>query len=171
MLNSAKQALASESESELKAVQDIIAIFTKGSLAEQATILGIILLIMLPQVLYYLTLLRTMQTIDKDLRPFPPTLIWFGLLPIIGILWYLVYIIQLSLSLRKELARRQLTGNGALSVSISIAISSAIPFILPGTDIKAIMAIGGLSFFLWIVHWVKMAAYRKRLAPKDILIE
>ncbi|MBV8045814.1 MAG: hypothetical protein JO171_01565, partial [Paludibacterium sp.] len=58
--------------------------------------------------LYYRTLQRAMRTIAPERRPCAPALVWVSLLPLIGILWFMAYIIMLSLGLQRELRARGL---------------------------------------------------------------
>ncbi|MBT2866598.1 hypothetical protein JQK19_05020 [Chromobacterium violaceum] len=117
-------------------------------------------LVLAVSIFYFLTLHQTMNSVDETRRPLAGGLIWLALVPGLGLIWYMVYILLLSSALKKELAQRQLPGNGAFGVSLALVILQVLCFIPYVNLLAAIPAL-----VLWIVHWVKMAGYRKLLQP------
>lgn len=115
--------------------------------------------------LYYRTLQRAMQVIAPERRPFHPALVWLSLVPFFGLIWYMVFAVTLSLGLQKELAARGLPGNGALGVTC-ITMGFFALFLAPGLRYVAVFP----ALVAWVVHWQRMAMYRKLLADPDYLI-
>lgn len=130
-----------------------------------ATILFTAVAVLVPLIFYYLTLQQTMNAIDEPLRPFAGGLIWLALIPFLGTVWYMVYAILLSSALKKELARRNLAGDGALGVTIATVVLCAL-CLIPYLNLLAILPF----FVLWIIHWVKMAGCKKQLSAPALLV-
>ncbi|BEV72908.1 MULTISPECIES: hypothetical protein [unclassified Paludibacterium] len=129
--------------------------------------LAILLIALCANLLYYRTLQRTMRVIDPSRRPFPPITVWASLLPLVGILWFMVYIIMLSLGLQKELRARNLPGNGAFGVTMG-TVTLFLLFLVPGYQLYVVFP----AMILWAIHWHRMAMYRKLLAdPVYLLVD
>ncbi|KUM03861.1 hypothetical protein KIF53_11820 [Chromobacterium subtsugae] len=109
-------------------------------------------------IFYYLTLHQTMNAISEVNRPLAGGLVWLALIPFVGVIWYMVYIILLSNALKREAAQRGLPGDGAAGVSLALAILLALCFVPYANLIAVIPAIA-----LWVIHWARMAGYRKLL--------
>jgi hypothetical protein len=129
------------------------------------TLLVVFSAMLIANMLYYRTLQRTMCMLSPELRPFPPGLVWLALLPYLGIVWYMIYIIMLSLGIRKELAKRGQDGTGGLGISIATVILFAL-CLFPGTRLLVIVP----TLAMWIVHWQRMSVYLKRLSEQDYLL-
>ncbi|OHX12473.1 hypothetical protein [Chromobacterium sphagni] len=109
-------------------------------------------------IFYYLTLHQTMDSVSEINRPLAGGLIWLALIPFVGAIWYMVYIILLSRALKRELAQRGLAGDGAAGISLALVILLALCFV-PYANLIAFIP----ALVLWLMHWVKMAGYRKLL--------
>ena len=124
-----------------------------------------LVVILVPLVFYYLTLQQTMNAIEESQRPFAGGLIWLALIPFLGTLWYMVYIILLSGALKKELARRNLVGDGAMGITIATVVLAAL-CLIPYLNLLAWLP----AVVLWIIHWVKMAGYKRQLSTPALLM-
>ncbi|AXE29546.1 hypothetical protein DK842_06300 [Chromobacterium phragmitis] len=113
-------------------------------------------------IFYFITLHQTMNAIGETRRPFAGGLIWLALIPGLGLFWYMAYILLLSSALKKELAERRLTGDGAFGISLALVILQAL-CLIPYVNLLAAIP----ALILWIVHWVKMAGYRRLLQPSQ----
>ena len=117
--------------------------------------------------LYYRTLQRTMQTIAPTRRPVNPVLVWLSLVPFVGLIWYMIFAVLLSLGLQKELAARGLPGNGAIGVTC-FTIGMFALFLAPSMRYMTVLP----ALLAWSTHWYRMAMYRKLLAePVYLLVE
>ena len=119
---------------------------------------------LLANILYYRTLSRTMSTITPSLRPFPPGTIWLAFLPFIGTLWYMVYVVRLSLALQRELVKRQLPGDGAIRVAVSVVLLFLL-CLVPSLRLYAMVP----TLAMWIMHWYRISRYHKLLAEPNYL--
>lgn len=116
---------------------------------------------------YYLTLQRAMSTINPALRPLPAASIWLALLPFVGVLWYMIYAVALSRGLGKELARRQIPGDGSIRVAVTTVILLGLCLVPHVSLLVAIPAV-----VMWMIHWVRMSAYYKLLSePVYMMVE
>lgn len=129
------------------------------------TTLAIFAAAIVTNLLYYRTLQRTMQAIDPSRRPLNPWLVWFSLVPFFGLLWYMVFAVMLSYGLQRELAARQLPGNGAIGITFATVCLFAL-FLAPGLRYVAVFP----ALIAWGLHWQRMAMYRKLLAEPVYLI-
>ncbi|RXZ44012.1 hypothetical protein [Crenobacter cavernae] len=119
-------------------------------------ILFIALLALIPAFFYYFTLQKTMNAVSERNRAFAGGLVWLSLVPVLGTVWFCVYAILLSSSLKKDLAERRLPGDGGLSLTIGFVISLVL-LMIPFINLIALIT----AIVLWIIHWVKMAEYRR----------
>ncbi|AOZ50706.1 MULTISPECIES: hypothetical protein [Chromobacteriaceae] len=117
-------------------------------------------LVLAVSIFYFLTLHQTMNAVGETHRPLAGGLIWLALIPGLGLVWYMIYILLLSSALRKELAQRQLPGDGGFGISLALVILQVLCFI-PYVNLLAALP----ALALWIAHWVKMAGYRRLLQP------
>lgn len=117
-------------------------------------------LVLAVSIFYFLTLHQTMNAVGETHRPLAGGLIWLALIPGLGLVWYMIYILLLSSALRKELAQRQLPGDGGFGISLALVVLQVLCFI-PYVNLLAALP----ALALWIAHWVKMAGYRRLLQP------
>ncbi|MFC4158143.1 hypothetical protein [Chitinimonas lacunae] len=115
--------------------------------------------LLVAMIFHALTLHRTMDAVSEINRPCPGALVWLTFFPLLGALWYLAYIILLSTAIQKDMALRGVQDNGQLPLAIALVVCwvlSLVPFI----NAVSWMAL----LVIWIIYWVKMAEYRRRLA-------
>ncbi|AXE29547.1 hypothetical protein DK842_06305 [Chromobacterium phragmitis] len=118
------------------------------------------ILALIAQVFYFLTLHKTMDAVSEQNRPFTGALIWLGLIPLLGLVWWMVYILLLSTSIKKDLSARQIPGDGGFGITLALVILQGLCFI-PYLNLLVFIPM----IVLWIIHWTKMAALRKQLQP------
>lgn len=147
--------------------QQMIDTLSKMHGPERWLIVCFLVAAVIAQLLYYHTLQRTMLVLSPEHRPFPPMTVWLSLLPLVGLFWYMVYICMLSQGLRKTLQHRKLSGNGAVGITLAL-VAMIVLFLLPATQLYAALP----ALALWLLHWQRMARYRKLLAdPVYMLVE
>ncbi|WP_434656825.1 hypothetical protein [Chromobacterium violaceum] len=120
--------------------------------------LGVLALI--AQVFYFLTLHKTMDAVSEQNRPFNGALIWLALIPVLGLVWWMVFALLLSTSIKKDLSARQAGGDGGFGISLALVILQALCFI-PYLNLLVFIP----AIVMWVIHWTKMAALRKQLQP------
>jgi len=151
----------------IEALQAQLLNLQKTNPLEFAILMLVLLFCVLGQLRYYLTLQRTMEAVSPSLRPFSSRLIWLALIPIPGVIWYIAYILMLSLALKKELALRQLPGDGALGISLLTSVLLGLTM-LPGLSMQVALP----AMAMLIMHWIRMAGLRKLLAdPVYLLVD
>jgi hypothetical protein len=152
--------------------------FFAGMLVCLAVFLAIILVI---QILFLLTLHRTMKAVDERNREFAPGMVWLTLIPLVGSIWVLFMVPKIVNSLRREFEDRgwgtegegfgRIPGliwawGGLVSIVISVAQNAA--QIGGQMELSMLISLVSLPVSLtilvcWIIFWVQMAQYGARL--------
>jgi hypothetical protein len=112
------------------------------------------------QVFFLLTLSRCLAKCDPESRTMEPSYVWLNFIPCFGTVWMFVTVIRVADSLRNEFDYRGRYVDDDYGKNLGITYNvlfllGIIPYI--GT----LFSIGGLV--CWIVYWVKIAGYSKRL--------
>jgi len=125
-------------------------------------ILAICLLI--PIIFYLISLQKAMNSISLEKKPFAGGLVWLTFIPVLGVIWLLVFIIITSISLKRQLKNKDLSGDGGFGVGIAFVACTIGSIIFISSKQYAVISIIGLaSFILWIIHWVKITKARNAL--------
>jgi hypothetical protein len=153
-------------------------------------ILVFIAILFIIQILFCLTLYRTQQKVAERNREMPPGLVWLDLIPIFNTFWGLYMVPKLSDSLRNEFRDRgwrtegENFGRGVGMIWVwAGVINFAIGLVEIGFSVAGMDAmvqvlnltscpIGLTILITWIMYWVQMYQYGKRLgesAYKDHL--
>ena len=122
----------------------------------------IVLLVLLPGVLYLLSLQRAMEAVDAPLRPMAPGLVWLLLIPLVNIVWMFFVVNHLKTGYTKmgEAGRLTAASDGGYGVGLPLAICMAVS-IVPFLGMLA--SLGALV--LWIIHWVQVSKARGLVKP------
>jgi hypothetical protein len=136
---------------------------------------------LLLQVLFCLTLYRTQQQVAERNREITPGLVWLDMIPIFSVFWPLYMVPKLSASLRNEFRDRgwgtagENFGRGVgLVYAWAGVINLAIGVVEVGVSAAGMDAVAqvlnltscplGLTILIcWIIYWVQMSQYGKRL--------
>jgi len=144
-------------------------VFNHLSATGNMIVFAVVAVFFVANLLYYRTLQRAMKAVSPELRPFAPALVWLSLIPLVGLFWYMVFIVSLSIGLGRELRKRALPGDGALVLSVFVVILFVL-CLLPFGNTAALAALPALG--CWTLHWVRMAALAKQLSdPEYLLVE
>ena len=120
-----------------------------------------ILIGLIPQILYMLTLQNTLKEVSPENQKMPPANVWLLLIPLFGTVWAFIVVNKMADSLKAEFAKRNVPideDRPGYSVGLTYCIlicCSIIPFL------GFLAAIGGLV--CWIIYWVKIAGYKTKL--------
>lgn len=120
-----------------------------------------IVLILIPFILYLVSLQKCFNALSPVAQPsIPSGLIWLALIPGLGIFVVLTAIVMLATALKKEDEARGSAyfGDGGLAIGLAAVILGLLSMI---PILGIILAIG--SLVCWIMHWVKIAEYRRVL--------
>jgi len=121
----------------------------------------IVVIALVPAILYLLTLRKALNRCSPENQAMAPGMVWLMFIPLFGLAWHFVIVLNLAKSLGAEFSKRRI---------------SAEPN--PGRDLGLVMCILGccdliphlrLPFSLgfiacWIVYWVKIAGFSSKLA-------
>lgn len=128
---------------------------------------AIIVLFIIPQIFFLLTLKKTFKEISAENRQMISGQVWLALIPLFGMIWQFFIIDKLALSLKDEFKKRNIVVNeDKPGYSIGLAycilmICSLLPIIGFFTAVPAVVC--------WIIYWVKISNYKRELeATKEI---
>ena len=146
----------------------------------------LLLAFIVPAILFVLTQQKTLQTIQLLNRLMDPGMVWLQCIPLFGLIWQFVVVRRISDSIVKEFAswddnsvlglssveiadelgKRPTYGIG---IAYCIFITTGLPvrFFIDSPFMLAGMMIWNLAGIVcWIIYWVKLAQYRRRLSRK-----
>jgi hypothetical protein len=148
--------------------------------SSSAGYLQILLLVamLIPVLFFVLTQYRTLGAIRPENRRMPAGQVWLQCIPFFGLVWQFVTITRISDSIRSEL-------NAPIGDSIfaeepvpsdvrptyAVGLSYAICFcvsVIPFPLLKGLAGLAGLV--LWIVYWVQLAQYKKKINKRALLL-
>ncbi|HTL81326.1 MAG TPA: hypothetical protein VL651_06465 [Bacteroidia bacterium] len=127
--------------------------------------LGIFLCVLLVgivlQIFYLLTLQRTMELVHPQLRKMSPGQVWMVFIPIFGLIWNFMMVGYIADSLRDEFRARNVRVDEerpGYSVGLWMCI-------LPLTGFLPFIGFFGsiAGLVCWIVFWTKMSGYKRLL--------
>ncbi len=124
-------------------------------------VLVFFLLLLVPFILYLLNLQRCFEAVRPEFRPpMPPALVWLALVPGLGLFVLIAAAVLLSTAVKKEGEARRtgVFGDGGLALGLAAAILGLLSMI---PLIGLLLALG--SLVCWIMHWIKVAGFRKLL--------
>jgi hypothetical protein len=148
--------------------------FESGMMLQLLLLAGIIVL----GIFFLLTQYRILELIHPENRRMPSGNVWLQLIPIFGHIYQFVVISRISDSIRNELNTP--IGDSIFAedpvpsgirptfiVGILYAVFMCLTLI-PLTYIKSLFALAGV--ILWIVYWVQLARYKKKLKDRSLLL-
>jgi hypothetical protein len=129
-------------------------------------VLGVILVIgIVIQVFYLLTLSKTLQQVQPHNRRMEPGQVWLMFIPLFNVVWRFLMVNYIAESLRNEFNERNMNipdekpGTPLGTVYASLYAGSLIGNFIP--IIGPLIGLGGLV--CWIIYWVKIAGYKTQL--------
>ncbi|MEP7253117.1 MAG: hypothetical protein ABI683_12080 [Ginsengibacter sp.] len=126
-------------------------------------LLAVFLVILIPGILFLLTLQKTMNVVSPQNRKMPPSNVWLMLIPIFNIVWQFIMVDKIAESIMDECAHlnistkeRKPTYNAGLAWNICNLLSF----------VPVLGAIASLVTF--ILYWVKVNEFKSlMIANKD----
>lgn len=119
----------------------------------------VVILILVPYILFLLTLQKTLQIISPENRRMPPGNVWLMFIPLFNIVWQFIMVSRIADSLMEEcirlnipLSEQRPTYNIGLTYNICSLISDVIPILGPLAALTT-----------WIMYWIKVNEYKKLL--------
>jgi len=112
-------------------------------------------------VFFILTLSRALSKCSPAARTIQPGTLWLLLVPLLNLVWNFIVVLGMAKSLGNEFKAR-----GAQGVEPepekSIGIAMAVCAVCAAIPVVGIIA-GLASLVLWILYWVKMAEFSRKL--------
>ena len=126
-------------------------------------------------IFYLLTLQKALLRCAPERRAMQPGLVWLLLIPCVGYVWHFFVVLNVSKSLAAEFQSRNVAVEpqpGKVIGLIMCFLGCAIVFFTMASMIPLIgllfslgnMALGLARLTFWIIYWVKIAGYSKRIA-------
>ena len=118
------------------------------------------LVLLIPAILYLLTLHRTLARCAPANRTMEPGMVWLTLIPLFGLVWQFIVVLRMAESLAHEFRSRSLQVEPKPGQDLGLAycilsVCGIIPFV------GILTALAGLV--CWIMYWVKIAGYSGQL--------
>ena len=114
-------------------------------------------LILIVKIFYLITLSKALKCCAPECQKMAPGMVWLEIIPILGMVWAFINIVQVSGSLGDEFRRRQIPAEDSPSMVIGV-IGAAL--MLGG---GAIPFAGIAGLVCWIIYWVKISGYTRSL--------
>lgn len=119
------------------------------------------LFFLIPYVFYILTLQGALNKCAPPSRTMEPGMVWLLLIPFFNLIWHFFVVLGLAKSLGNEFKRRgipipEITPGQNIGLAMCICACCSI---VPLLGLLASLA----SLVLWVVYWVKIADYSRRL--------
>jgi hypothetical protein len=130
-------------------------------------------------IIFLLTQSRTLELIRPENRRMSPGQVWLQLIPLFGLFYQFSVIARISDSIRNEFnsptgdslfAEDTIPSNHRPTYSMGISYATLFCIsIIPFPLLKGLAALAGLIF--WVVYWVQLAGYKKRLKERALLLD
>jgi hypothetical protein len=116
---------------------------------------------LVPAIFYLLTLQNVLIRCAPASRTMEPGMVWLSLIPFFNLIWNFFVVMGIAKSLGNEYVRRRMPSpEPAPGQSIGLAMSICMCCCI----IPLLGALTGLvAFVLWILYWIKVAEYSRRL--------
>src|SRR5690242_12356711 len=130
---------------------------------EVAILVGVLILIilfLLVQVFYLLTLYRTLQAIRPEFRKVPPGQAWLGFIPLFHLIWPFIINKKVADSIKADLEDRGLEENGDYGKQLG----SIYPGLRIAGNIPVVGILCSLGYLVvFIIWWSKLSQFRHKL--------
>lgn len=114
-----------------------------------------------PLIFYLLTVQNTFKLISAESRKMEPAEVWLGIIPIFGLFWSFIIVTRLADSLKLEFKKKGIEDpedRPGYSIGIAYSVLFAAT-LLPILGLFSSFA----GFVCWIVYWVKVNSFKKKL--------
>ena len=118
-------------------------------------------ILLLPAIFYMLTLQKALNRCAPENRAMAPGLVWLLLVPLVSIVWHFFVVLNVAKSLGAEFQKRGIAEE--TNPGQKLGLIMCIVFccgIIPIVNLLAVPA----GLICWILYWVKIAGFSKKLA-------
>lgn len=130
--------------------------------AELTLIFVVFAILLVPVILFLLTLQKTLEVISPENRKMPPSNVWLMFIPLFNIVWQFIMVDKISQSIGAECAKLNIpTKEPKPTYNIGLAwnICNLLSFI---------PVVGGLaSLVTFILYWVKVNDFKKLITANE----
>jgi hypothetical protein len=117
-------------------------------------------IVLLPTIFFLITLQRALTKCSPANRTMTPGLVWLQMIPFFGLIWQFFVVIAIANSLQNEFAARRIPAEPKPGQSLGLAMCiTRVCTVIPFLGVFA----GIASIVLWIVYWVKIAEFSRKL--------
>ena len=121
---------------------------------------------LIPQILYLLTLQRTLNEVSTENRKMPPSTVWLLLIPLFNIVWNFIVVDKLADSLKAEFSKRNVNN---IEERPGYTIGLVYSILICCCFIPILNIFAGLGAIVcWILYWVKIANFKTLLKQNNI---
>ena len=124
-----------------------------------------VIFLLVPIAFYIMSLQKALNRCAPENRAIQPAMVWLLLVPCFNVVWHFFVVLKMARTLGAEFQKRGLAESPApgktLGLIMCVFICCAaipIPFLRP------LAGLGGLV--CWILYWVKIAGFSKKLEPE-----
>ena len=111
-------------------------------------------LLLIPTILYFITLQKALEAVSPQNRMMPPGQVWLSLIPLFNFVWMFFVVNKIADSFRLECYRLNIPTK---ELKPSFGIGNAKNILHLGTIIPFLGALASLGFIVcWILHWIKV---------------
>ena len=123
-------------------------------------VLIIVAILLVPAILYLITLQNTLKAISPENRKMEPGMVWLLLIPVFSMVWNFIVVDRMADSIQAELRKKgtNIAERPAYNVGIAMSIIFCIGWV---PFIGSLASIGGL--ICWIIYWVKVAEFKRKI--------
>ena len=122
--------------------------------SSSAVTLLLLALLLIPTILYFITLQKALEAVSPQNRMMPPGQVWLSLIPLFNFVWMFFVVNKIADSFRLECYRLNIPTK---ELKPSFGIGNAKNILHLGTLIPFLGTLAWLGFIVcWILHWIKV---------------
>lgn len=126
------------------------------------------LALLIPGILFLLTLSNTLKVISPSNRTVEPSSVWLMLIPVVNLFWPFVLYSKIRDSINFEYKSKgvadtaEATHKIGIVLSIAVLLNALYTTFISRSDLGASL-IGTTMLISWIVYWVQISNHKKKL--------
>ncbi|MFN8240156.1 MAG: hypothetical protein U0X39_05310 [Bacteroidales bacterium] len=124
-------------------------------------LLVLFFILLIPKILFLLTMQNTLREVKPENRRMDPGLVWLSLIPLFGVVWQFFIVINVADSLKAEFNQRNINAGEdrpGFGIGLAYCILNCCG-IVPFLGILAAIA----GFICWIIYWVQISGFKDKL--------
>ncbi len=132
-------------------------------------VLVMLVLLLIPTILYLITLQKALEAVSAENRQMPPGQVWLSLIPLFNFVWMFIVVNKIADSFQLECYRLNIP---TTELKPTKGIGSAKNLLRICTFIPFLSVFANIGFIIcWIIYWVKVNQIKNLIiANRDNLI-